>query len=325
MEKGLVSVIVPVYKVEKYLPQCIESIINQEYSELEIILVDDGSPDNCGKICDEYEKRDSRIRAIHKANGGLSDARNAGIDAAAGAYITCVDSDDLIHSRYVLRMMELMREDVDLVVCASRKFADGTEPGKTCSIFETPDVFTSAEALRELLRQDGQNFEPSACGKLYRRELFDNDLRFPLGVYCEDLALTYRLVDRAKKTVRTKEPLYYYRQRAESIMDDGKIEWRCGILNTADEMREYILYAHPELERITNARVISAYCHILIRLPDDGKWDKLKTHIYLKVKELRSGLLFYDCRMENKVAVLCSYGGEKLFLALMKRLGKYKK
>ena len=122
MVQELVSVIVPVYNVEEYLVDCIESIRNQIYSKLEIILVDDGSPDNCGAICDEYARKDSRIRVIHKTNGGLSDARNVGIDASKGAYIVCVDSDDLVDLRYVSRMMELMTDDVDLVVCAPLLF-----------------------------------------------------------------------------------------------------------------------------------------------------------------------------------------------------------
>lgn len=323
---GIVSVIVPIYNVEKYLIQCIESIQRQDYSALEIILVDDGSPDNCGAICDEYAKKDSRILVIHKENGGLSDARNAGIEASTGAYITCVDSDDLIAPKYVSRMMALMTEDVDMVVCAPFLYSENTEIDYAREIpSETPDLFSSVDALRELLRQRGYDFEPSAWGKLYRRGLFGDDLRFPVGKFYEDLALTYRLVDRARRIARTKEKLYYYRQRSTSQLNQQFDERMLSILGVADEMREYLLHSHPDLKKAVNSRVISAYCHILIRLPDDPKWDTLKQEIYRKVKELRSGLLLSDCRLANKVAVLCSYGGETLFIALMRWLRSYNK
>ncbi|NCB92491.1 MAG: glycosyltransferase family 2 protein [Clostridia bacterium] len=321
MEKRIVSVIVPVYNVEKYLVQCIESIRNQVYSSLEIMLVDDGSPDNCGVICDEYAQKDSRIRVIHKKNGGLSDARNAGIDACTGAYITCVDSDDLINPKYISRMMELMTVDVDMVVCTPLLFSDNRELAHADAVtVKLPDTFCKGEALRELLRQDGYNFEPSAWGKLYRRKLFGDDLRFPVGKFYEDLALTYRLVDRARKIVRIKEPLYYYRQRPTSQLNQQFDERMLSILEIADEMQEYLAREHPELKKSIHSRVISAYCHILIRLPENHKWDMMKRRIYLKVKELRQGLLFYNCRAANKIAVLCSYGGEKLFISLMKWL-----
>ncbi len=326
MSDGIVSVIVPVYNVEKYLPKCIESIRHQDYTDLEIILIDDGSPDNCGAICDEYASRDSRIRVIHKANGGLSDARNVGIDASTGKYIACVDSDDLVGHTYISRMIELMTDDVDLVVCAPFLFSDENElKNVNTANVEKPDIFCPAEALKELLRQHGYDFEPSAWGKLYRRELFGNDLRFPFGKYCEDLAITYRLVDRSRKIVRTKEKLYYYRQRSNSILNSRFNDKQLSILEIADEMREYILKTYPELRKNVNSRVISAYCHILIRLPNEPEWNTLRHNIFLKVKAMRKGLMFSDCRIENKVAVLCSYGGEKLFYDLMNILKKYNK
>ena len=326
MHDRTVSVIVPIYNVEKYLEDCIESIRNQDYSELEIILVDDGSPDRCGMICDEYAEQDSRIRVIHKTNGGLSDARNVGIDSSTGEYITCVDSDDLIDCRYVSRMMELMSEEVDMVVCAPLLFSNEAElKNANSDSTEVPDIFETVEALRELLSQHGYDFEPSAWGKLYRRSLFGSDLRFPVGKYYEDLALTYLLVDRSRKIVRTKEKLYFYRQRLTSQLNQQFNEKMLSILEIADEMQAYILQTHPDLRKSVNSRVISAYCHILIRLPNDPKWNALKQRIYQKVKKLRPGLLLFNCRIENKAAVLCSYGGEKVFLSVMARLSSYNK
>ena len=168
MEMPLVSVIVPVYKVESYLHRCVDCILAQTYANLEIILVDDGSPDNCGKICDEYAQKDKCIKVIHKKNGGLSDARNAGLDIAMGEYITFVDSDDWIHFQYVeILLNNLTKADVDI---------------STCSFVRTPEkmlmdskvsessyhIYSSEKAIEQTLYQN--RLDNSAWGKLYKKD-----------------------------------------------------------------------------------------------------------------------------------------------------------
>lgn len=210
-----ISVIVPVYNVEPYLDKCVQSIVNQTYQNLEIILVDDGSPDNCPAMCDAWAKKDGRIQVIHKKNGGLSDARNAGMEAATGALISFIDSDDWIDLDFYQTLVDaLLQTGADLSACDYRPVYGEEE------IFEkNPSdlhVCDGEEALTGLISNSG--FRAIACNKLYRRELF-REIRFPVGRYHEDEFVTYRILDAAEKLVYVDTPLYFYRQRSQSIMD----------------------------------------------------------------------------------------------------------
>ncbi|MBQ3691504.1 MAG: glycosyltransferase [Bacteroidales bacterium] len=210
-ENPLVSVIVPIYKVENYLRECVDSIISQSYNNLEIILVDDGSPDNCPKICDEYAQKDSRIKVIHKPNGGLSDARNAGIEIAKGEYLSFVDSDDVIHPQMIEVLMKPLIEDkcLKMSACQFLEFDDSKE-------------FEKNQELKPLETIDYQEYFTkkiwaTAWGKVYERRLFEN-IKYPVGRYHEDEFTTYKVCYEAKIVVYTKSQMYFYRQREGSIM-----------------------------------------------------------------------------------------------------------
>ncbi len=208
-----VSVIIPIYKVEQYLDQCIDSVIHQEYRHLEIILVDDGSPDGCPQMCDDWALKDSRIKVIHKKNGGLSDARNAGLDICTGDYISFIDSDDWIKSdMYKVMVNAIEKEGADICACNIISCYPDKEiiwGGKKYT------VGTSEEILK-LLYSDTA-FPVCSWNKLYRRQLWE-EFRFPKGKICEDAFTTYRLIDKAKRIVHIIEALYYYRIRSDSIM-----------------------------------------------------------------------------------------------------------
>ena len=221
MEK--ISVIVPVYKVEKYLRRCVDSIINQTYPELEIILVDDGSPDNCGKICDEYAAKDSRIKVIHKENGGLSDARNAGIDVSTGDYISFVDSDDHIALDMYEKMYNaIKKEDADISICS---VANIDESGSRISMsYESPvkdGVLTVKEVLTEKLQGRTYWYWIVMWNKLYKKSLF-SEIRFPYGKLNEDAFVIGRLLALSNKLACVSEELYYYLRRSDSIMGSNK-------------------------------------------------------------------------------------------------------
>ena len=178
--KPQISVIVPVYKVERYLRRCVQSILNQTHSNLEVILVDDGSPDGSGALCDEFAKQDSRVQVIHKDNGGLSDARNAGLSIARGDYVTFVDSDDWIEPDAYEAMLALAEESGAQLVCAGRYDEDETTGQITVGLCpEKRELISDKEALRRILRWD--NMDSSACDKLYARALF-RDIRYPVGL-----------------------------------------------------------------------------------------------------------------------------------------------
>lgn len=211
----LISVIVPVYKVEDYLDRCIQSIVDQTYTNLEIILVDDGSPDRCPQMCDEWAKRDSRICVIHKENGGLSDARNAGMSAATGEYVAFVDSDDWLARVYIERLYGAICETgAKLAACGVQFVTDDLQNCKAESSTSEIKVFSAEEALSP----DGwKKVRAVSWNKLYLRSLLEGE-RYPVGKYHEDEYFTYRIVDQAERVAYVEDELYFYLQRQGSIM-----------------------------------------------------------------------------------------------------------
>lgn len=217
----MVSVIVPIYKVEHWLRRCIDSILSQTYSELEVILVNDGSPDNCGEICDEYALRDDRIIVIHKENGGLSDARNVGILAAQGEYITFVDSDDFLALDSIEFLMDkIVRLDVDIAQCSFLPFYNESEIDSLKCCGEQEYVLSGFEALESYLLHTGVA-HVSSWGKIYKAKLFENEVAFfPVGRINEDSFTTFKLFYRASRFYASNRKLYYYQLRDSSIMGE---------------------------------------------------------------------------------------------------------
>jgi glycosyltransferase involved in cell wall biosynthesis len=215
----LVSIVVPVYNIEKYISSCIDSILSQSYNNIELIIVDDGSTDKSGKICDNYKAGNKNIIVIHKDNSGLSDARNVGISIANGNLIAFVDGDDIIHPLYIESLYNILIEgNADISICPIRTFSD--EKRFVRRQFEMVDyrknviVFSPELALKEMLFEG--RFDVSACGKLYKKELF-HGIQYPKGKLFEDLATTYKLIGRANHIAFSPYKLYGYRQRSNSI------------------------------------------------------------------------------------------------------------
>ena len=215
-EKALISIIIPVYKVEKYLEKCIQSVINQTYENLQIILVDDGSPDNCGKICDEYAKKDHRIEVIHKSNGGLSDARNKGLEIAKGEYIGFVDSDDYIEADMYEVLYNLLKQyNADVSICNFYTVSQGKISIKNAD--NGINEYNRIEILKEVLLDN--NIQSYAWNKLYKKELFD-EIKYPIGKKYEDIGTTFYLLEKCNKVVVTGKSEYYYINRQDSIVNN---------------------------------------------------------------------------------------------------------
>lgn len=210
-EQPLISVIVPVYNVEKYLKKCVNSITSQTYENLEILLVDDGSTDSSGQICNEFEKNDARIKVIHKKNGGLSDARNAGLDRAKGQYYAFIDSDDYIQDNTIEIMLNAVKKNKsEISVCNMIRFL---EAGETVQFY--------CPTNHEVLYQGNQRYktlnQPSVCNKLFEAKLFEG-IRFPKGKYYEDTFVYHEVLYRANNIVLTGTDSYWYLSREDSIV-----------------------------------------------------------------------------------------------------------
>ena len=272
----MISVIVPVYNVEPYLRQCIDSILAQNYTDFELILVDDGSSDNCSAICDGYAAKDSRIRVFHQENAGVSAARNAGITAARGEYIAFIDSDDWVVPTYLNRMyMQLIEHNADISVCGMQHFEDDTDLSDI-KPHEKADsvIITGRDACLSIYRMDNA-IQIVLWGKLYKRSLFDG-ISFPVGRVHEDDATTPRVLYRAKKISVSSAPLYAYRQRKGSIMHEKFSEKRFDTIYAIDscisffhEVGDFDLQHQAEQAR----QVMLA--KLVVRAKEAGIADKL--------------------------------------------------
>ena len=241
----LISVIVPVFKVELYLDKCIQSIIEQDYKNLEIILVDDGSPDRCPQMCDHWAAQDKRIAVIHKRNGGLSDARNTGIEAATGKYVVFVDSDDYIDNRFVeclyTQILETKAQisSVDMIL-----FDDSTQIVRD-EEHHIVEVFNRKEAILALF--DPCKFQNFMCNKMFERRLF-NTIKFPCGHMMEDLAVAYKLIEQCDLVSYCPVKLYYYYQRTGSILHSANLNYLKDWYTYSKEKYLYIKEHYPEMD-----------------------------------------------------------------------------
>ena len=251
-----VSIIVPVYKVEQYLDRCVKSLINQTYTDIEIILVDDGSPDACPKMCDDWAKKDARIRVEHKQNGGLSDARNAGIDVATGEYLTFIDSDDYVKQTYTEYLMSLFSHSKCAKVTACNHYIVRGDKQSKNAEFEGVAVFDRKTAFENVLYHD--RVDVSACMKLYHRSVFET-LRYPVGKQYEDTYLFGEILNMTDEFVYGGTPQYYYIQRDESIVNGAFKPYRLEYIEAAERLVDFAK-AYPDLtdgciRRLSHARL----------------------------------------------------------------------
>lgn len=281
MKRALVSVVVPVYNVEQYLDQCVQSICDQSYDNLEIILVDDGSTDSSGKMCDQWGSRDGRIKVIHKSNGGLSDARNVGIKSARGEYLCFIDSDDLVTEDLISHLYQIMNEySAGIGACGIAHLYDSRE------LTIKPDwqvrLLTADEAICEMLYQT--SFLVPAWGKLYKRECFEN-IRFPVGMRFEDVAIMGDLFDVAGKIAFSSKQGYIYRHRANSITTSKFSPNDLDIVKIADKYLRRYEEPKSKLQRAAVAFTVTSYLRVCLNAPDDEKYRNVVTDCEEYIKQ----------------------------------------
>lgn len=264
MADSKISVIVPIYKVEQYLDECVGSIVKQTYQNLEIILVDDGSPDGCPQKCDEWAKKDARIRVIHKSNGGLSSARNAGLDIACGQYIGFIDSDDWIASdMYESMLNNLLQADADIAYTASSHVYENGEISTAHLVSGVKLIMNAGEAFK-YINLPGY-FGIAAWDKLLKREII-GDLRFPEDTKRdEDYGFAYATLDRAHTVVYDSSPKYFYRQTQGTLSNTASTIGTRAAEETA-KMVELVRKKYPE------QLPYALYGHLLAQM---GIWDQV--------------------------------------------------
>lgn len=299
-----ISVIIPVYNIEKFIERCVNSIINQTYKNLEIILVDDGSTDNSGKICDEFAKKDSRIIVIHKSNKGLSDTRNIGIEKATGDYLSFIDGDDWIekdtYEQFLLNNKEI---NADLIVFGmSIDYEDGTTKIK---YLPQKEILDNKKGLIYL--NSFKNIEVSSCNKIYKKELFSN-IRFPVGKLCEDYYIMYKLFDKSKKIMILPITKYHYFQRINSITKNKKVNM--DFLYAAEEQMIYIEKKYPDISHIARSNYAFSILTIYNVKCKKGLLNERKERIRLvksTKKYIKDVLLNKDLFLNKKIQFLMFY------------------
>lgn len=319
MNEDKITVVVPIYNVEKYLKKCIESILNQTYDNLEILLIDDGSTDNCLKICNDFKKKDSRIKVIKKENGGLSDARNYGINAATGKYIFFIDSDDYVSCDIIEYLHKILIDNkADISTCLYQPFYEDDKEVK--SITGNYYVYDTIKGLENLLYQ--KNCTTSAWGKLYKTKLF-KDIRYPKGKICEDLPTTYKLFSKAKKIVISDSKKYFYLQRANSIINSKFNIKRAEAMKFASEETSYILKNYPSLKNAAINREFMESVYIILSLKDDKEFINERKDANNIIKKYRKTVIFdKDASKKSKLYAIISYAGIKNIYNIKKLLSR---
>lgn len=317
-EAPLISVIIPVYNVEAYIEECLFSVIEQTYHNIEIIIVDDGSQDKTGLICDNFADKDSRIKVIHKKNSGVAESRNVGVNAARGSFVLFVDGDDVADTQMIEFLYGLLlKNKADISICGIQYF-DNKYIKKAINNDEIY-LMSDVEALETMLYQ--RHFDTGPVAKLIKSEIVKK-YPFPKGMVFEDLFTVYKFIDEAQKVVYAPDIYYYYRQNEVSMMHRNFDYEIFDELKAIEEMEKYINIKHPDLLPAFMARKFSSYCQVLGWMPDCktnkellGYREKIWTYIdSYKTKMLKDN----RARRKNRIAALLSYFGMNIFQCALK-------
>lgn len=310
---ALISVVVPVYNVELYLDKCVESLLRQTYHHFEILLIDDGSTDSSSVLCDAWSGKDARIRVFHKANGGLSDARNYGLDRIRGEYVTFIDSDDYVEVNYLETLYNLITvNNADIAAVRLKYVGENDIPIKNLNSYPS-ELVSGSEAMRRMFV--GKQFHCSHT-KLYKRSLWSN-IRFPVGKLYEDYLTTYYLFFGVEKVALSEAPIYYYLQREGSIMRFSVSERKLSILDVSDEVTGFIEANCPDILMEAKSMQMTCYLKSLQQILNTGKdaFPEYQARIVKKAKKEAFGMLASSkVPQKVKIKLLLFLMGKKVFL-----------
>lgn len=312
-----ISVIVPVYNVEKYLPRCIDSILNQTYKNLEIILVDDGSPDNCPAICDEYAQKDSRIKVIHKANGGVSSARNAGIDVATGEYIGFVDSDDWIEpDMYEYLLINATKYKAEISKCGYFVSKSKTEH---TPIGEDNGTFFSQEPIEKRKTIISNIENASICTAIYKRWLFDHyRLNSNLRI-AEDRLLNYQFSTISKSIVITNKHLYHYFSNIDSVTHEDSIDKFMDNMCVVEYFWEHEINEPLMLDSLSNIYTYITMSLVGMLIRKNLCYTEEYNYIRTSLKEKKKYLLKAKINRKRYICMVIFLYFPKLYIDILQR------
>lgn len=281
----MISILVPVYNVEKYLCRCLDSILQQSCTDYEVVLVDDGSTDRSGSICDDYAAMHPCIRVIHQQNAGLAQVRNVSLAAARGEYITFVDSDDAIEPTYLETLLrDLQETGADVAICSWSEVSDaGVRTELTWDQKEKGfRVWTQEEAVNALLYQKG--IDNNTWGKLYTREVMAG-IVFPAGRVYEDIATTYQVLMQARRVCYRPSPLYLYTSNLSGISQSSFSPRRMDLIDMAEGMYADIARRFPAYLRGAQARLLRAYIHVYLQIPGRADFKAYQDRVFRGIRK----------------------------------------
>lgn len=318
-----ISVIIPVYNVEKYFKKCIESVLAQTFKDIEILLIDDGSTDRSGEICDDFAKKDTRIRVIHKKNGGVSSARNCGIENATSPLIGFVDSDDYIDSdMYEVLYNELKKADADIAMCDLVNCYENQKIEKHNR--EIVEELNSEQAIRMVMEAKKTSVTP--VNKLYKRYIFD-EIRYPEGKESEDAFVIVDILMRANKIVFTSKQKYYYIHRKGSITTSNFKEKDLNVIEAYQKNQNLIEKFYPELGDVAQMRYLWAHFYVLDKMMlSENVYDKKIEKQIIDVLRKNIWFILKDSRFNKsrKIAMMLLMVHLKLYkLCVLIKKKKY--
>ena len=323
MMDKLVSVVVPVYNVKEYLPKCLESLAMQDYENLQIVLVDDGSTDGCGEMCDNFAKGHINSEVIHQKNQGLSAARNCGTKASKGEYIAYIDSDDWVSPDYISHQMKLAEQyDADIVVMRQQSVWNGLDPERVNYSEEKITCYNRINAIETLIY--GYDIQSSAC-KLFKREIITYH-PFPVGKLYEDFAIMYQVFSDADRIVVSSLPLYCYRRRKGSIINETFDSRHLAILEHSNQLYDFITKKYPELTKAAGYRCAYSVTELVPKIISAN--DHELFHFAKKELSKHFDDLVFNKKAKNKIkirgiAIMCGMMITKIeirFEAFAKRM-----
>ena len=311
----LISVILPIYNVGAYLEKCLDSIILQTYSNLEVILVDDGSTDGCYEICEKYKNMDKRIVPVHKKNGGVSSARNAGLDSVHGELVTFIDPDDFVAPDYIETLfITLVNNDADISVCGI-KTAFSLEHCNQDNEEHSISSYSTSEAIEKMLYQN--EIDVSAWAKMYKATLFDG-IRYPHGEINEDTAITYQVFAKAKKVTFDRYKCYFYLQHSESIMHQKFASRKLSLIGFSKECVDFVEREFPSIKKAAICKHVTDGFVLVCKIYECKEIDKdsLRKCWSIIRKYRMTVILDPKARKKTKLACLTSFLGPRVVAAI---------